>query len=63
LVVLANLENLNSILIRNDVDKAERFKQLHQIVDIQLKSLDEKDFMKALKKLSGDIYIRKKGKD
>jgi len=61
LVVLANLENLNSILIRNGVDKAERFKQLRQIVDIQLKSLDEKDFMKALKKLSNDIYIRKKG--
>ena len=63
LVVLANLENLNSILIRNGVGKTERFIQLRQIVDIQLKSLDEKDFMKALKKLSGDIYIQKKGKD
>lgn len=57
LVVLANLENLNSILIRNRVSKEERFSQLKDIVLIQLKSLDEKDFMKALKKVSDDIYI------
>ena len=58
LVVLANLENLNSILIRNGLDKAERFNQLKQIVQIQLRSLNEKDFMKALKKISDDIYIK-----
>lgn len=60
LVVLANLENINSILIRNQVDKPERFRQLCDIVQIQLKSLDEKDFMKALKKVSDDIYIDSK---
>jgi hypothetical protein len=62
LVVLANLENLNSILIRNQIDKVERFKQLRDIVQLQLKSLDEKDFMKALKKVSDDIYIENKKK-
>lgn len=62
LVVLANLENINSVLIRNQVDKAERFRQLCEIVRIQLKSLDEKDFMKALKKVSDDIYIENKKK-
>lgn len=62
LVVLANLENLNSILIRNQVDKEQRYKQLRDIVKIQLKSLDEKDFMKALKKVSDDIYIDHKTK-
>jgi hypothetical protein len=62
LVVLANLENLNSILIRNQVDKEQRYKQLRDIVKIQLKSLDEKDFMKALKKVSDDIYIDNKNK-
>ncbi|MFW6020456.1 MAG: KilA-N domain-containing protein [Bacteroidales bacterium] len=62
LVVLANLENLNSILIRNQVDKEQRYRQLRDIVKIQLKSLDEKDFMKALKKVSDDIYIDKKNK-
>ncbi|MDK2841752.1 MAG: hypothetical protein PWQ17_1257 [Anaerophaga sp.] len=62
LVVLANLENLNSILIRNKVDKEQRYRQLRDIVKIQLKSLDEKDFMKALKKVSDDIYIDNKNK-
>lgn len=60
LVVLANLENLNSILIRNKIDKLERFRQLKEIVQIQLKSLDDKDFMRALKKVSDDIYIQNK---
>jgi hypothetical protein len=58
LVVLANLENLNSILIRNNIEKAERFKQLKEIVAVQLKSLDEKDFMRALKKISNDVYVK-----
>ena len=62
LVVLANLENINSILIRSQIDKPERFRQLREIVQIQLKSLDEKDFMKALKKVSDDIYIENKKK-
>jgi hypothetical protein len=62
LVVLANLENLNSILIRNQIDKTERYRQLRDIVQVQLKSLDEKDFMKALKKVSDDIYIENKKK-
>ncbi len=60
LVVLANLENLNSILIRKQIHKAERYRQLRDIVQVQLKSLDEKNFMKALKKVSDDIYIDKK---
>ena len=62
LLVLANLENLNSILIRNQIDKVERYRQLRDIVQVQLKSLDEKDFMKALKKVSDGIYIDKKKK-
>lgn len=62
LVVLANLENINSILIRSQIDKSERFRQLREIVQVQLKSLDEMDFMKALKKVSDDIYIENKKK-
>ena len=62
LVVLANLESLNSVLIRNQVDKAERYRQLRDIVQLQLKSLDEKDFMKALRKVSDNIYIDNKKK-
>lgn len=63
LVVLANLESLNSILIRNNIDKIERFNQLKEIVQIQLKFLDDKDFMKALKKVSDDIYIENKNEE
>ena len=60
LVVLANMENLNSIMIRNKIDKPERFRQLKEIVQMQLKSLGEKDFMRALKKASSDIYVQNK---
>ena len=58
LVVLSNLENFNSILIRNKMDKEERYRQLKEIAKIQLKSLNKNDFMKALKKISDDIYIK-----
>jgi hypothetical protein len=57
LVVLANLESLNSILIRNNIDKDERFSQLKDIASLQKKSMDEKNFLKALKKISDDVYI------
>lgn len=62
LVVLSNLENINSIPIRNQIDKPERYRQLREIVQIQLKSLDGQDFMNALKKVSDDIYIENKKK-
>ncbi|MCK4662966.1 MAG: KilA-N domain-containing protein [Bacteroidales bacterium] len=58
LVVLSNLENMNSVLIRNQIDKEERYRQLREIAMIQLKSLDDKDFLKTLKKVSDDIYIK-----
>ncbi|MCK9271418.1 MAG: KilA-N domain-containing protein [Bacteroidales bacterium] len=62
LVVLANLESLNSILIRNNIDKTERFSQLKGIATLQKKALDEKDFLKTLKKISDDVYINYSGK-
>lgn len=57
LVVLSNLENLNSILIRNKIEINERFRQLKEVVQIQLKSLDGHNFLNTLKKLSDNIYI------
>jgi hypothetical protein len=42
--------------------KSERYRQLKEIVRLQLKSLDGQDFMKALKKVSDDIYIETKRK-
>ncbi|RPH29515.1 MAG: KilA-N domain-containing protein [Bacteroidales bacterium] len=58
LVVLSNLENLNSILIRNQIGKQDRYRQLKEVVDIQLKSLDDKDIMKSLRKTTSDVYIK-----
>jgi hypothetical protein len=62
LVVLSNLENLNSVFIRNKIDKTERYKQLREIAKIQLGSLNDNDFMKVLKKVSDDVYINQTGK-
>lgn len=62
LVVMANLESINAILIRNKIDKVERFRQLKDMVVVQLRSLDDKDFIKALKKVSDDIYIKEIGR-
>ena len=60
LAVLSNIESLNSIMIRKEIDKTERFFQLQEIADYQLKILNDKNTMKAIKKLSNDVYINKK---
>jgi hypothetical protein len=57
LAVLSNIESLNADMISNKIDKTERFHKLRQICEYQLKILNEKNFMKALKKLTGDTYI------
>ncbi|MCF8365496.1 MAG: hypothetical protein K9H16_06930 [Bacteroidales bacterium] len=48
---------MNPIMIRNKIDKTERFRQLKDIAKLQKKSLGEKDFIKAFKKISDDVYI------
>ncbi|MCE6988142.1 KilA-N domain-containing protein [Dyadobacter sp. CY323] len=58
LTVLSNLESLNSILIKNNVDKRTRFDQLRMVADAQMKSLEKVDFMKSLKRLTNDTYIK-----
>jgi hypothetical protein len=57
LAVLSNIESLNADMISNKIEKIERFNKLHQIIQYQLQILNEKDFMKALKKLSNNVYI------
>jgi hypothetical protein len=59
LAVLSNIESLNADMINNSIEKTERFNKLKQITKYQLQILNEKDFMKALKKLSDDTYINK----
>ena len=60
LAVLSNLESMNAELIKNGIGKEERYLKLKEISDYQLTILNEKDFMKALKKLNDKVYIENK---
>ena len=57
LAILSNIASMNAEMIRKGIPKTERFKQLKEIAEYQLKVLNEKDSLKALKKLSDDIYL------
>ncbi len=59
LVVLSNLENLNALMIERNIDKIERFNQLRKTALSQIEMLDNKDFIKSLKKLSDKTFIDK----
>ncbi len=60
MAVLSNLESLNAEMIKSGIDRKERYKKLKEIATYQLTILNEKDFMKALKKLNDKIYIENK---
>ena len=62
LVVLSNLENLNAVMIAENIDKPERFKQLNKVAKSQLNTLDGKDFIKSLKKLNDTTYLDEQNK-
>jgi len=57
LAVLSNIESLNAEMINSQIEKVDRFNKLRQICQYQLQILNEKDFMKALKKLDNNTYI------
>jgi len=62
LVVLSNLETINAQIIKEKINKSSRFNKLKEIAKYQLNILNEKDFMKSLKKLNDNIYIENKNK-
>lgn len=62
LAILSNLETLNAQMIKEKVSKTDRFIKLREIAKYQLSVLNEKDFMKALKKLNDNVYIDQKNK-
>ncbi len=62
LAILSNLETLNAQMIKEQVDKSLRFTKLKEIAIYQLTVLNEKDFMKALKKLNDNVYVEEKKK-
>ncbi len=62
LAILSNLETLNAQMIKEKVSKTDRFNKLREIAKYQLSVLNEKDFMKALKKLDDGIYVEQRKK-
>jgi hypothetical protein len=62
LAILSNLESLNAQMIKEKVSKKDRFIKLKEIAKYQLSILNEKDFLKALKKINNNIYIEQKKK-
>lgn len=62
LAILSNLETLNAQMIKEKVNKPERFEKLRDIAKYQLTILNEKDFMKALKKLNDNVFIDKRNR-
>jgi len=62
LAILSNLESLNAEMIKEQVNKQNRFLKLKEIARYQLSVLNDKDFMKTLKKLNDRVYIEPKNK-
>lgn len=62
LVVLSNLENLNSVMISESQPKTERFLRLQVIAKSQLTTLDGQDFIKSVKKLDDKTFINEQNK-
>ncbi len=62
LAILSNLETLNAQMIKEKINKINKFLKLKEIANYQLSILNEKDFMKALKKLNNNIYLEQKKK-
>ena len=57
LAVLSNLESLNAEMIKSGISKEKRYLKLKEISTYQLTILNEKDYMKALKKLNDKTFI------
>jgi hypothetical protein len=62
LAVLSNIESHNADMIGNKIEKIERFNKLRQITQYQLKVLNEKDFIKTLKKLSNLPFLNEQNR-
>ena len=56
LAVLANMESLNSVMIKQGISKPSRFEMLQKEASEQLKSLNQVDYIKSLKHTSSTTY-------
>lgn len=62
LAILSNIESINAQMIKEKIDKNIRFHKLKEIAKYQLSVLNDKDFMKTLKKLNDKVYVERKYK-
>lgn len=57
LAILSNIESMNADMIKKEIAKNKRYIQLCEVAEYQLKIMNEKDSLKALKKMNDDIYL------
>lgn len=57
LIIVSNLESYNATLIRDGLEKKERFTKLQEMALSQLRTLDGADPMKSLKRLNDQTYL------
>lgn len=57
LAILSNLETINAQMIKEKIIKQTRFLKMKEIAKYQSSILNEKDFMKTLKKLNERVYV------
>lgn len=57
LAILTNLESLNATLIKNKLNKKERFRILLDMVKEQRQTLDKIDYIKSIKKLKDSTFV------
>ena len=55
--VLSNLQSLNATLIKQGLDKKERFLILMETAKDQLNLLEKYDYIKSIKKIDNTTYI------
>jgi len=57
LAVLSNLETANAELVKQEISKEIRFKQLQEIAQYQLKIMSKTNLTKSIKRLTNETYI------
>ena len=57
LAILTNLESLNATLIKNKLNKKERFRILLDMVKEHRQTLDKIDYIKSIKKLKDSTFV------
>lgn len=62
LAILSNLESLNAILIKQGMEREDRYKVLKETSEQQRTHLEQYDYIKSLKKLDDATYIEEEKK-